>query len=86
MSLQEQIKKLTEDYKAYLSNTSVKVLEIQSTIDVILLLEKNIDMIQKRMFFNKHDFKRFSILENSLKRLQERHKKTINHLYKIKKN
>tara|TARA_R110000803_G_scaffold210812_1_gene283861 strand:- start:2689 stop:2949 length:261 start_codon:yes stop_codon:yes gene_type:complete len=86
MSLQEQIKELIEGYGFYLSNTSVKVLEIKAIIDIILLLEKNIDMIQKRMFFNKHDFKRLQILENSLKRLQERHKKTINYLYQIKKN
>mgnify|MGYP006127059427 CR=1 FL=1 len=44
MSLQEQIKELIEGYGFYLSNTSVKVLEIKAIIDIILLLEKNIDM------------------------------------------
>ena len=85
MNLQTQINQLTEGYKAYLSNTSTKVLEIQSTIDVIVLIESNIDVLQKRMFFNRHNANRFEILEKCLERLKERHKKAINYLYETKK-
>jgi len=83
MSLEKQIRLLVKDYKKDYKNTPLVVLQSRATTDVILLIEKNISVMQMRLDFNKSDFHRSYIIKMGLIRLKERKYKAIDYLLNI---
>jgi hypothetical protein len=85
MKLEKRIEELVSEYRVYMIQTPNNVLVIRSVTDIIIDIEKHIDIMQRITKANRHDKVRFEILLKCITRLQERHKKTIKYLYEIKK-
>ena len=87
MNLETQITKLIKEYKDRgESNLPVEILRAKAVVEITELIQKNIEILKERIYFNKMDDKRTDTLNKCMIRLEQRKRKTVNNILKPNNN
>jgi len=87
MNLETQIVELIKEYKSYASyELPEEVLRAKAVVEITELIQRNIEVLKDRIYFNKMDSKRTDILNKCMVRLEQRKRKAINNILKTNNN
>lgn len=87
MNLETQIAELIKEYKDRgESNLPVEILRAKAVVEIVELIQKNIEVLKERIYFNKMDDKRTDTLNKCMIRLEQRKRKTVNNILKPNNN
>jgi hypothetical protein len=87
MNLETQITKLIKEYKDYgKDNLPVEILRAKAVVEITELIQKNIEVLKERIYFNKMDDKRTDTLNKCMIRLEQRKRKAVNNILKPNNN
>ncbi len=87
MNLETQITELIKEYKDRgESNLPVEILRAKAVVEITELIQKNIEVLKERIYFNKMDDKRTDTLNKCMIRLEQRKRKAVNNILKPNNN
>ena len=87
MSLETQITELIQEYKDRgESNLPEQILRAKAVVEITELIQRNIEVLKDRIYFNKMDSKRTDILDKCMIRLEQRKIKAVNNILKTNNN
>lgn len=87
MNLETQIEGLIKEFKDYgKDNLPVEILRAKAVVEIVELIQKNIEILKERIYFNKMDDKRTDTLNKCMIRLEQRKRKAINNILKTNNN
>ena len=87
MNLETQIEELIKEFKDYgKDNLPVEILRAKAVVEITELIQKNIEILKERIYFNKMDDKRTDTLNKCMIRLEQRKRKAINNILKPNNN
>ena len=87
MNLETQIEGLIKEFKDYgKDNLPVEILRAKAVVEITELIQKNIEILKERIYFNKMDDKRTDTLNKCMIRLEQRKRKTVNNILKPNNN
>ena len=87
MNLETQIERLIKEFKDYgKDNLPVEILRAKAVVEIVELIQKNIEVLKERIYFNKMDDKRTDTLNKCMIRLEQRKRKAINNILKPNNN
>lgn len=87
MNLETQIEGLIKEFKDYgKDNLPVEILRAKAVVEIVELIQKNIEILKERIYFNKMDDKRTDTLNKCMIRLEQRKRKTVNNILKPNNN
>ena len=87
MNLEKQIEKLIKEFKDYgKDNLPVEILRAKAVVEITELIQKNIEILKERIYFNKMDDKRIDTLNKCMIRLEQRKRKAVNNILKPNNN
>ena len=81
MNLETQIEELIKEFKDYgKENLPVEILRAKAVVEITELIQKNIEVLKERIYFNKMDDKRIDTLNKCMIRLEQRKRKAVNNI------
>lgn len=87
MNLETQIEGLIKEFKDYgKDNLPVEILRAKAVVEITELIQKNIEILKERIYFNKMDDKRTDTLNKCMIRLEQRKRKAVNNILKPNNN
>tara|TARA_B110000483_G_scaffold108703_1_gene132445 strand:- start:82 stop:384 length:303 start_codon:yes stop_codon:yes gene_type:complete len=87
MNLETQIEELIKEFKDYgKDNLPVEILRAKAVVEITELIQKNIEILKERIYFNKMDDKRIDTLNKCMIRLEQRKRKAVNNILKPNNN
>lgn len=87
MNLETQIEGLIKEFKDYgKDNLPVEILRAKAVVEITELIQKNIEVLKERIYFNKMDDKRTDTLNKCMIRLEQRKRKAVNNILKPNNN
>tara|TARA_R110002072_G_scaffold289510_1_gene456551 strand:- start:6327 stop:6629 length:303 start_codon:yes stop_codon:yes gene_type:complete len=87
MNLETQIEGLIKEFKDYgKDNLPVEILRAKAVVEIVELIQKNIEVLKERIYFNKMDDKRTDTLNKCMIRLEQRKRKAVNNILKPNNN
>jgi len=87
MNLETQIEGLIKEFKDYgKDNLPVEILRAKAVVEITELIQKNIEILKERIYFNKMDDKRIDTLNKCMIRLEQRKRKAVNNILKPNNN
>ena len=87
MNLETQIERLIKEFKDYgKDNLPVEILRAKAVVEITELIQKNIEVLKERIYFNKMDDKRTDTLNKCMIRLEQRKRKAVNNILKPNNN
>ena len=87
MNLETQIEELIKEFKDYgKDNLPVEILRAKAVVEITELIQKNIEVLKERIYFNKMDDKRTDTLNKCMIRLEQRKRKAVNNILKPNNN
>lgn len=87
MNLETQIEGLIKEFKDYgKDNLPVEILRAKAVVEIVELIQKNIEILKERIYFNKMDDKRTDTLNKCMIRLEQRKRKAVNNILKPNNN
>jgi len=87
MNLETQIEELIKEFKDYgKDNLPVEILRAKAVVEITELIQKNIEVLKERIYFNKMDDKRTETLNKCMIRLEQRKRKAVNNILKPNNN
>ena len=87
MNLETQIERLIKEFKDYgKDNLPVEILRAKAVVEITELIQKNIEILKERIYFNKMDDKRTDTLNKCMIRLEQRKRKAVNNILKPNNN
>lgn len=87
MNLETQIERLIKEFKDYgKDNLPVEILRAKAVVEIVELIQKNIEVLKERIYFNKMDDKRTDTLNKCMIRLEQRKRKAVNNILKPNNN
>lgn len=87
MNLETQIEGLIKEFKDYgKDNLPVEILRAKAVVEITELIQKNIEVLKERIYFNKMDDKRIDTLNKCMIRLEQRKRKAVNNILKPNNN
>ena len=87
MNLETQIEGLIKEFKNYgKDNLPVEILRAKAVVEIVELIQKNIEVLKERIYFNKMDDKRTDTLNKCMIRLEQRKRKAVNNILKPNNN
>ena len=87
MNLETQIERLIKEFKDYgKDNLPVEILRAKAVVEIVELIQKNIEVLKERIYFNKMDDKRIDTLNKCMIRLEQRKRKAVNNILKPNNN
>lgn len=87
MNLETQIERLIKEFKDYgKDNLPVEILRAKAVVEITELIQKNIEILKERIYFNKMDDKRIDTLNKCMIRLEQRKRKAVNNILKPNNN
>ena len=87
MSLETQIEELIQEYKdSGERNLPEQILRAKAVVEITELIQRHIEVLKDRIYFNKMDSKRTDILDKCMIRLEQRKIKAVNNILKPNNN
>tara|TARA_R110001606_G_scaffold117801_5_gene247770 strand:- start:381 stop:683 length:303 start_codon:yes stop_codon:yes gene_type:complete len=87
MSLETQIEELIQDYKSYgKDNLPEQILRAKAVVEITELIQRHIEVLKDRIYFNKMDSERSEILDKCMIRLGQRKINAVNNILKTSNN
>tara|TARA_R110002153_G_scaffold13530_1_gene50185 strand:+ start:329 stop:631 length:303 start_codon:yes stop_codon:yes gene_type:complete len=87
MSLETQIEELIQDYKSYgKDNLPEQILRAKAVVEITELIQRHIEVLKDRIYFNRTNGKRSEILQKCMVRLEQRKSNAVNNILKTNNN
>ena len=87
MNLETRIEGLIKEFKDYGSDSlPYDILRAKAVVEITELIQKNIEVLKERIYFNKMDDKRTDTLNKCMIRLEQRKRKAVNNILKPNNN